>query len=189
MSTAPEPTTRLAIVCTVAFVGLNIVFYLMSNSYFETQRPPLSHDEMTKIRASFAVFSAVIAAGAFLAGFRARWVGHALPLLLGAVNIVAGIAALIHHLTLALSMTLLISGLLMPVLSWQSFHRSRPAWAFLFTMCLVFAVAEFFGAPKIRGALDVSLWTTMILPGLNAVAAGALILIRHEYVDRTPIPA
>jgi hypothetical protein len=41
-----------------------------------------------------------------------------------------------------------------------------------------------FGAPKVRGALDIGLWTTMILPGLNAVAAFTLASLRGEYLER-----
>jgi hypothetical protein len=50
----------------------------------------------------------------------------------------------------------------------------------------VLAVASLFGAPKIRGALDVSLWTTMVIPGLYIVAAVASHLLRDDYVDRAP---
>jgi hypothetical protein len=87
-------------------------------------------------------------------------------------------------------MTLLVAGVLMPVLAWHSFfRRSRPAWAFLVAICGVFAVVELFGAPKVRGALDVSLWLTMILPGLNVVAVAALISLRADYLDREPVLA
>jgi hypothetical protein len=77
----------------------------------------------------------------------------------------------------------------MPVLAWHSYHGSRAAWAFLTAMCAVFAVVEVFGAPKVRGALDLSLWLTMILPGLNAVAFAALVSLRADYIDRDTVTA
>jgi len=110
--------------------------------------------------------------------------GHLIPMLLGATHLVAGVAAFWHGAPGVLGMTLLVSGVLMPVLVVFSSQGSRPAWAFLIAICGVFAVVEFFGAPKVRGALDVSLWITMILPGLNAVAVAALASLRGEYVER-----
>ena len=63
------------------------------------------------------------------------------------------------------------------------------AWAFLISICAVFAIIEFFGAPKIRNALHINLWLTMILPGLNALAVMALVSLREQYVDRAPSAA
>jgi hypothetical protein len=194
MSTAPAaPTVRMAILCVAAFVLVNLVFYFLSGSYFESHREIIAgigaRSVYTpalglKVRIAFAVFSGIVAVAGFAAALQPRLVGHALPVLLGAVHLVAGIAAFAHSLPGALTATLLVSGVLMPVLAWHSYRRSRAAWAFLVSMCAVFAVVEMFGSPKMRGALDVSLWITMILPGLNAVAAAALIALRGEYVDR-----
>jgi hypothetical protein len=192
MSTAHEPTKRIAIVCVAAFLGLNVVFYLLSNSYFDGHRelvagvsqPSYSPDQMTHVRVTFAVFSGIVAAFGFVAGIRPRVIGHLLPVLLGLVDLVAGGAAFVHNLPGVLGMTLLVCGLIMPVLAWQSYRGSRAAWAFLVAICGVFAVVELFGAPKMRAALDVGLWITMILPGLNAVAAAALVALRGEYLER-----
>lgn len=198
MSTDNEQNKGVAIICVVAFLAANAAFYFLSDSYFDSHRqivvgkgsvPTFSPDEMTAVRISFAVFAGVIAVTSFFAGIRARLTGHLLPLLLGAIHLVASVASFNHGLKV-LGVTLLLVGGLMPVLSWQSyFHRVRPAWAFLVAICGVFAVAEFFGAPKIRGAVDISLWITMILPGLNVVTAFALISLRGEYVERDPVAA
>lgn len=197
MSTAHEQTKRMAIICIGAFVALNAPFYFLSSSYFDSHReivngisvPSYSLEQMMHIRINFAVFSGVVAAGAFIGGIWARVVGHLLPTLLGAVNVVGGFWAISRGLPSVLGITLLVSGSLMVVLSWHSYRHSRPAWAFLVAICGVLAVVEFFGAPKIRGGLDIGLWTAMILPGLNAVATAVLVSLRGEYVERDPVTA
>jgi len=83
----------------------------------------------------------------------------------------------------ALTATLLVSGCVVPVLTYFSWRRSRAAWAFLAALCGVFAVVGLFGAPKISRVLDLSLWTTMIFPGLYVVACATLALLRNDYVE------
>lgn len=182
----------------IAYVALNIAFYLMSGSYFDSHHemvagvgsvPAYSPDKAMHVRTMFAVFSAVVAVFAFAAALRPRVVGHLLSVLLAAGYLVGAIAGFTHNAPGVVGMTLLISGVLVPVLAWHSFHHSRPAWAFLVAICGVFAVVGLFGAPKVRGALDVSLWLTMILPGLNVVAAAALISLRAEYLERDTVQA
>jgi hypothetical protein len=196
MSTASE-AKRMAIICAGAFVALNAAFYFLSGSYFDSHReilrgvsvPAYSPEQMAHVRMTFAVFSGVVAAASGVAGIWPRVVGHLIPPLLGATHLVASVMAFQHDAPSVLWVTLLVSGVLMPVLAWHSYHRARPAWAFLVAICGVFAVVEFFGAPKVRGALDLGLWITMILPGLNAVAAFALVSLRGEYVERDPATA
>jgi hypothetical protein len=197
MSTAQAPTMRIAILCVAAFLGLNIVFYLLSGSYFDSHRelvagvsrPSYSAAQMMHVRITFAVFSGIVAAFGFVAGIRPRVIGHALPVLLAAVDLVACVAAFAHSLPAVLGMTLLVSGVVVPVLAWHSYRGSRAAWAFLVAICGVFAVVLLFGAPKVRGALDIGLWLAMILPGLNAVAAAALVSLRGEYLERGAMAA
>jgi hypothetical protein len=192
MSTANESAKRIAILCVGAFIGLNIVFYVLSSSYFESHReivagvsqPSYSAAQMMHIRVTFAVFSGIVSVFGFLAAIMPRTIGHALPVVLGAVDLIASIGAFTHDSPAVVGMTLLVCGLVMPVLAWQSYRGSRAAWAFLVAICGVFSVVELFGAPKMRGALDLGLWTTMILPGLNAVAAAALISLRGDYSER-----
>jgi hypothetical protein len=194
MSTAHAQTKYMTIICVGAFVVLNLGFYVLSGSYFESHRELVSGvsvlsytpEQMTHVRTTFAMFSGVIAAFGFVAGIRPRVIGHLIPMVLGAVNLVASIVAFSRDQPAVLGMTLLVSGVLMPVLAARSYRQSRPAWAFLIAICGVFAVVEFFGAPKVRGALDVGLWITMILPGLNAVAVAALVSLRGGYVERDP---
>jgi hypothetical protein len=193
MSTANEPAKRIAILCVGAFLALNVVFYLLSGSYFESHReivagvsqPSYSAAQMMHVRVTFAAFSGIVAVFGFLAGIMPRAIGHAIPVVLGAVDLIACVGAFTHDSPAVVGMTLLVCGLVMPVLAWQSYRGSRAAWAFLVAICGVFAVVELFGAPKVRGALDLGLWTTMILPGLNAVAVAALVSLRGEYSERS----
>jgi hypothetical protein len=194
LSAMPTTSTpaRVALLCVAAFVLVNAAFYFLSGSYFESHREIIAGvgarsvytpELAMRVRIAFAVFSAVVAIAGFAAAIRPRVIGHALPVLLGAAHLVGGVAAFARDLPAALGATLLLSGVLMPLLAWHSYRRSRPAWAFLVAMCGVFAVVGMFGSPKVRGALDISLWITMILPGLNAVAVGALVALRGEYVE------
>lgn len=197
MSTAREHSTRLAILCLIAFVAINAVFYLLSGNYFDSHHklvggasvPSYSPDEAAHIRVVFAAVSGAIAAASFFARLSPRVVAPVLAALLGVTNVGFGVAALLSHLSGALAATLLVAGILMPVLAWSSHRRSRAAWAFLGTMCGVLAFFSLFFAPKLRGMLDISMWTAMILPGLYVVAAAAFFLLRNDYVDRGPAPA
>jgi hypothetical protein len=80
---------------------------------------------------------------------------------------------------------LLVLGVLYPVLVWRSLEHSRGAWAFLISMCGVLAIVLLFGAPKVRGVLDIGLWTALIMPGLLAVATVGLAMLRVDYRERT----
>jgi len=198
MST-PSQIPRIAILTVGAFIALNIAFYVMSGSYFESHHtvvegvgsmPAYTADQAMRVRVWFAVFSGIVALFGLAAAVRPRTLGHLIPVLLGAGHLVGAFAAFTHSAPAVVGLTLLVSGILMPVLAWHSYHhRSRAAWAFLTAMCAVFAVVEIFGAPKVRGALDLSLWLTMILPGLNAVAVAALVSLRADYIDRDTVTA
>jgi hypothetical protein len=198
MSTAPGQTKYMAILCTGAFLVLNAGFYVLSAGYFETHKEIVagvgsmssySPAQMMQVRIAFAAFTGIVAAFGFIASLQARVMGHLIPVLLGVAHLVGSVAAFQHGAPSVLGMTLLLSGVLMPVLAVSSYRGSRAAWAFLIAICGVFAVVAFFGAPKIRGALsdglslDISLWHTMILPGINAVAVAALVALRGEYVE------
>jgi hypothetical protein len=186
-------SSRLAILCVVGFAIVNTAFYFLSGSYFDSHHEIVggqlvatyTADQVQHIRVVFAAVSGAVTAVAFVAGLQRNLVGHILAGVLGVFNLVAGIVSLQHSLSGALIATLLITGALMPVLAWFSYRRARGAWAFLVALCGVLAVVGLFGAPKIRHILDVSLWTTMILPGLFAVACISLALLRDRYVERS----
>jgi hypothetical protein len=192
------PTTRniphVAVLCAIGFVIANAAFYFLSGSYFDSHHQivggarvaTFTPEQASHIRIVFALVSGATVAAAFAASVWRRDVSHGLAALLGLFNLVAGWSALRHGLSSALIATLLLTGVLMPVLAVFSRRRSRPAWAFLVALCGVLAVVGLFGAPKIRSAVDVSLWTTMVLPGLLAVACISLALLRDDYIDRAP---
>lgn len=118
-----------------------------------------------------------------------RLIGHVLSVLLALCNLAAGVAALATGLSVVLAATLLLSGILMPLLAWFSYRRARGAWAFLVSMTGVFAVLFLFGAPRIAHTLSIGLKTAFFIPALFAVATIALILLRGDYLDRDTEPA
>ncbi|HEX7836451.1 MAG TPA: hypothetical protein VF469_03260 [Kofleriaceae bacterium] len=198
MPTAPGQPERMAILCGVALVAVNALFYFLSDSYVDSHHqivggasvPSFSPDQVTHIRVVFGAITAVVAAVGFVAGLAPREVGHVLPAVLGLCNLAGGIAALFSSQPGVLGVTLVVSGVLMPTLAHFSYrHHTRAAWAFLGSMCGVFALIGLFGAPKLRGILDVSLWTTMIFPGLYVVAAVTLFALRDDYEARAPARA
>jgi hypothetical protein len=174
-------------------VALNLVFLLLSSSYFESHKevvggalvPSYTPDQMMKVRVSFAVCSIIVTAAGAFASLRPRQVGHLLAGLFGAVYVIAVIRGLVAGgMPGVLAATWLVAGSLLIALTWQSyFHRSRASWSVIVAICGVFAVCELFGAPKIAAALDISLWLAMILPGLKVVATVALVALRDDYAD------
>lgn len=188
---------RLAPLFAIGFLLVNAAFYVLSGSYFESHHqivgsdtvPLYSPAEATHLRMAFAAVSGVVTAIAFVASLARRQVGHVLAALLGLSNLAFGVLAASHSQPGALTATLLITGVLVPTLAHFSYRRSRAAWAFLVALCGVFAVVGLFGAPKIRGVLDVSLWTTMIFPGLYLVACATLAVLSDDYVERGPVAA
>jgi hypothetical protein len=175
-----------------AFIVLNVGFYFLSGNYFEAHRqvvngqsvPSYTPDQASHIRMVFGIVSGALIGVSFIATLQRRIVAHALAGLLGVGTFIGGIAAWAFHAPGALIATQLIIGLVMPVLAWFSYHRARAPWAFLVALCGVLALADLFGAPKIRMALDVSLWATMIVPGLYAIACVALAQLSADYLER-----
>jgi hypothetical protein len=194
--TAASDSPRLAILCVVGFAIVNAAFYVLSDSYFESHHAIVggqlvatySADQAQHIRIVFAAVSGAVTAVAFAAAMWRNQVAHVLAGVLGVFNFTAGVvAAWRPGVSGALVATLLITGGLMPVLAWFSYRRARGAWSILVALSGVLAVVGLFGAPKVRNVLDVSLWTTMLLPGLFAVACVSLALLRERYVDRTVV--
>src|SRR3954469_6985409 len=185
---------RLALLFAVGWIVVNAAFFALSGSYFESHHqfvggasvPTFSPEQATHIRVVFAVMSGVVTAVALVASRARRTVGHVLAAVLGVANLVLGVLAFSHAQPGALTATLLVTGIVVPTLAHFSFRRSRAAWAFLVALCGVLAVVGLFGAPKVSRALEVSLWTTMIFPGLYVVACATLILLRDDYAEAAP---
>lgn len=188
------PMSILAVLFAIGFVVVNAAFFVLSGSYFASHHqfvggasvPTFSPEQATHVRVAFGVMSGAVTAVALVTCLARRLIGHVLAAVLGVVNLVFGLFAISHSQPGALSATLVVTGLVVPTLAHYSYRRSRAAWAFLVALCGVLAVVGLFGAPKITKALDLSLWTTMILPGLYVVACVTLSLLREDYVDAAP---
>lgn len=110
-----------------------------------------------------------------------RQIGHGLAMLLGVASLAGGIAGLASGLPHVVGLTLLVSGVVLPVLALKSLGGSRPAWSFAVSVLAVLAVVTFFGAPKIRHVLHIDLWVAMIIPALHSAAVAALAKVRADY--------
>jgi hypothetical protein len=193
---APALTARLAIFSAVAFVAVNVAFFVLSISYFDSHREvvngvstPYSSAAVMHVRMAFGLSAAVVTVVTFVVGLDRRVLGHVLVGVLGAAMAIGGIVAVVNGLPAALIVLLMVPGSLMPVLALSSHRGGRAAWSFLLALCAVLAFASLFGAPRLRDTLQVSLWTTMMLPALYAVAAVTMYLLRNDYVDRAPVRA
>jgi len=193
MTTAPQaparkpgeadPIVQLAILVGIIALSLNVGFYFLSDAYFDDRVKRLGAQELTRLsgaRIDFAIFTIVIGAGVIAAALRPRQVAFG-------VAVIAGIASLIAvpfaaGIGLVLATMLLLVAATFEILVWLSAkRRSRAAWAYLSSLCVVYGVVLFFGAPKVRGLVGVGLWIALIAPGLLWVAAGALRRIRDDF--------
>jgi hypothetical protein len=169
-------------------VVANIMFYFLSDLYFADKSKDLlksNHfdaDAMGRVRMAFGIFSAIVGAGAVMATFKPKLVGHGLAAVAGVFSVIASYEAFTHDMPMVLPVTLLILGGALPTLAYYSMEKKmRSAWSFLIAICGVFAMVLLFGAPKVRGVLGIGLWTALIIPGLLTVATVALSMVRDEY--------
>src|SRR6185295_16825962 len=100
-----RPDNRIVILCATAFgvvVVLNLMFLLLSSSYFESHKelvggalvPSYTADQMMSVRISFAVCSIIVTAAGAIAWVRPRQVGHLLAGLFGAGYVIAVVRGL-----------------------------------------------------------------------------------------------
>lgn len=108
-------------------------------------------------------------------------VGHGLAIAIGLANLSGGIAAFASGQPAVLALTLLIAGLLIPVLVLQSLAHSRPAWAFLIALVAVFGGTTLFGAPKISHLLGIGLGYALLIPAVKTACVISLAMVRDEY--------
>jgi hypothetical protein len=111
----------------------------------------------------------------------ARAVGHVLAFLIAVASLIGGIAGLISSLPITMGATLLVIGLVLPVLAWRSLSYSRAAWAFTIAVLAVFDVVTFFGAPKIGHVLGIPLAAAAVFPLIMSAAVVALSQVRADY--------
>jgi hypothetical protein len=135
------------------------------------------------IRLQFAALSVLVAVAAIGVAVAPRGVSHLIMAVMAPASLLAGLCAAVFGLPAVLAAAeLVLGGVLCAVvpLSWRG---SRAAWSFLVAIAAAYSVVLFFGAPKVRGVLDVGLWTTLILPGLNIVALVGLVKSRARYAS------
>lgn len=182
----PRSATKIAGIIVGVAVVLNVLFIFLSGAYFADRaviHGPVSAGEITSVRMGFAAFSGLTALAGCAAVFYPRLVGHGLALTTSLAAFVAAAAGYSKGLHIVLPVTLGIVGLLLPVLVWKSFEKSRAGWAFLSGMIGVLAVVMLFGSTKVRNVMGIGLWYSMIIPGLLAVSTAGLAMIRKQYRD------
>lgn len=179
---------QLTIIIAVSLVLLNVVFYFLSGFYYDDKRASqgmmstITSSTVSSTRVSFGIFSGITGVTLIASMFAPKWVGHTVAAAFGLAAFIAAFFAGRAGTPLALTVSLVVIGALFPSLAVLSLlRRSRGAWAFLCSMCWVLAVIMLFGAPKIRSQIDIGLWTAMLIPGLLAVAAIALTMVRRDY--------
>jgi hypothetical protein len=175
---------QVAVVVAIALLIVNVAFFALSNWYFSGKHPAEAAN-IPGVRLAFAVFTVIVGAATIVSSLAPRMVGHAIAAVMGLVSIVAAIGAFGRGMTPVLPVTLLVIGSLLPALAMFSMKTSRAAWAFLTSLCGVYGTVLLFGAPKVRGLLDIGLWTALIIPGLLAVATASLVIARSDYRDAT----
>lgn len=195
--TSPAPTStdedhRLAVQMTiiigVSVLLLNLLFYFLSGLYYDDKRATqgmmstITDGTVSGTRVSFALFTGLTGISLIASQFAAKWIGHLIAGALGLAAMIGAVFAGRAGMPLALTVSLVVIGLAYPALAVLSLlKQSRGAWAFLCSMCWVFAIVMLFGAPKIRSQVNIGLWTAMIIPGLLAAAGTALTMIRRDY--------
>jgi len=111
----------------------------------------------------------------------ARIAGHVVGGVAGVASFVGGISALMHGMTPVLGATMLIIGVLLPVLALFSFNYSRVAWSFLNSIMIVMALVTLFGSPKVRNMLHIPLGAAMAIPFVLLVGVVALMVVANDY--------
>jgi drug/metabolite transporter (DMT)-like permease len=110
-----------------------------------------------------------------------RILGHAVAVLFGLAGLVAGYQSASHNMPAVMTGVLFTVGVLLPVLAHFSWRGSRVAWAYVCALLTVFGIVTFFGAPKVRDVLGVSLGVAMVIPALMVVGVVALAMASRDY--------
>lgn len=114
-------------------------------------------------------------------GVDARLVGHGVAVLIGALAVVAGGAAMIKGLPAAMGITLVIVGGLLLGMTPLSWRGSRAPWSLIVAILAVFTAVTLFGAPTIRKEVGIPLGIALILPLVQIIGVIALAMIHERY--------
>jgi hypothetical protein len=178
-----NPIVQLAILVGIIAVALNVLFYFLSDAYFDDRVKRFGPQELERLsgaRVDFAIFTVVVGGAAIAAAAYPRAMAHSIAALAGAASIVVVPFALRIGVVLA-AVLLIVGGALEVLVQYSRRRRSRAAWAYLASLCAVYGIVMLFGAPKIRGLVGVGMWIALIAPGLLGVGTAALSLIRADY--------
>jgi hypothetical protein len=178
------PTTRkqslkTAGVIAATALGFNAMFWVLAGLYQKDDVKTAI--ELGSVRLAFAILTALVAVMAYVAGFAPRLVGHGIGFVAGIASLVAGFATFGTTIPGVVAATLIITGFVLPALTWRSLQHSRSAWSFLIAILAVLATVTFFGAPKMRNVLGIGLWYALIIPAVEVVGVIALSMVRREY--------
>lgn len=110
--------------------------------------------------------------------------GHGLAVVVGLASLVAGVMALVKGLPGVMGVTMIVVGLVMPVLAHFSWRFSRAAWSVMISTLCVFAAVTLFGAPKIASVMHIELGIAVLIPIVQIAAVILLAQIRGEYRDQ-----
>ncbi|MFN0253373.1 MAG: hypothetical protein ACKV2T_41265 [Kofleriaceae bacterium] len=197
---------QVAVIIAVSVALLNVAFYFLSQMYFDdraatqaltpgerfgvensvTLRAQFDAAALKGSRFAFAIMSSIIGLAAVVAQFAPRYTSHLLAGLVGVLALLGAIVTRQKDFHVVLPVALGVTGVAMIGLVYLSLaSKSRAAWAFLTATCAVGALVMLFGATKVRNALDVSLYYTLIVPGILVVATVMLVAISDDYAEPT----
>jgi hypothetical protein len=112
-------------------------------------------------------------------------IGHAIPVLLGVLALIAAVFSYRAKIQVTLPISLFVVGALLPALTWLSIlERSRAAWSFLISLAIVLGVMTLFGAPKVRNLVGIHMGIALVIPAALFFAAFALSLQGDRYKNQ-----
>lgn len=180
---------QIAAIIAIAAAGLNVAFYFLSQLYYEDRAATYgmaSASTISATRIAFGVMTGAVGGAAIITQYAPRIVAHVLAGVVGIVALVGAVRAGTLHFHVVLPVALFLIGAIMLVLVYLSVAtRSRAAWSFLVATCAVAGLVTLFGATKIRNVTEVSLYYTLILPGVLAVTTVMLIGLADDYAEPT----
>jgi fucose 4-O-acetylase-like acetyltransferase len=197
---------QVAVIIAVSVALLNVAFYFLSQMYYDdrlTAQALIPADrfsaegavsvrhgfDMAALKGSrfaFAILTSIVGLTAIAAQFAPRYVSHSLAVLVGLIALVGSVITFRKDFHVVLPVALGVAGVALIELAYLSLRaKSRASWAFLTAFCAVGALVMLFGATKVRNALDVSLYYTLIVPGILVVATVMLITISDDYAEPT----
>src|SRR5690242_7445613 len=113
--TTRKQSLKMAGVIAGAAISLNSAFWLLSSFYYD-DKPQVGVD-MGSVRLAFGLLTFLVAGMSYVAGFAPRLVGHGIGFIAGVASFVAGIGALVSTIPNVVGVTLLLIGLVLPVLT------------------------------------------------------------------------